>query len=91
MSVKLLTEHQLEFLTLKVGHRGLSEYTLVKFLHCWKSHVKALLLTKSKMIMLLVHLAEIQISLGNILIFIQWNTNIRLRDNNFIQVNRQKW
>ena len=39
MIVKLLTEHHLEFLSLKGGCTGLSESTLVKMLHCWKSHV----------------------------------------------------
>ena len=34
MSVKLLTEHHLEFL----GCTGLPEPTLVKIPHCWKSH-----------------------------------------------------
>ena len=38
MSVKLLTEHHLEFLSLK---GGLSKSTLVKMPHCWKSHVMA--------------------------------------------------
>ena len=39
MSVKLLTEHhlELEFLSLKGGFTGLSESTLVKMPHCWKS------------------------------------------------------
>ena len=41
MSVKLLTEHDLEFLSLKGGCTGSSESTLVKMPHCWKSHVKA--------------------------------------------------
>ena len=41
MKVKLLTEHHLEFLSLKVGCTGLSEPTLVKMPHCWKSHVTA--------------------------------------------------
>ena len=41
MSVKLLTEHHLEFLSLKGGCTGLSESTLVKMPHCWKSHVMA--------------------------------------------------
>ena len=36
MSVKLLTEHHLEFLSLKGGCTGLSESTLVKISHCWK-------------------------------------------------------
>ena len=38
MDVKLLTEHHLEFLSLKVGCTGSSESTLVKMPHCWKSH-----------------------------------------------------
>ena len=42
MSAKLLTEHQLEFLSLKGDCTGLSECTLVKMPHCWKSHVAAL-------------------------------------------------
>ena len=39
MSVKLLTEHHLEFLSLKEGCTSSSESTLVKMLHCWESHV----------------------------------------------------
>ena len=39
--VKLLTEHHLELLSLKGGCTGLSESTLVKMPHCWKSHVVA--------------------------------------------------
>ena len=41
MSVKLLTEHHLEFLSLKGGCTGLSESTLVKMPRCWKSHTLA--------------------------------------------------
>ena len=41
MIVKLLTEHHLEFLSLKGGCRGSSESTLVKMQHCWKSRVTA--------------------------------------------------
>ena len=41
MNVKLLTEHHLEFLSLKGGCIGSSESTLVKMQHCWKSHVAA--------------------------------------------------
>ena len=41
MIVKLLTEHHLEFLSLKGGCTGSSESTLVKMLHFWKSHVTA--------------------------------------------------
>ena len=39
MIVKLLTEHHLEFLSLKGGCTGSFESTLVKMPHCWKSHV----------------------------------------------------
>ena len=42
MIVKLLTEHHLEFLSLKGGRRGSSEATHVKKPHCWKSHALAL-------------------------------------------------
>ena len=41
MTVKLLTEHHLEFLSLTGGYIGWSESTLVKMPHCWKSHVVA--------------------------------------------------
>ena len=41
MNVKLLTEHCIEFLSLKEGCRGSSESTLVKMSHCWKSHATA--------------------------------------------------
>ena len=37
----LLTEHHLEFLSLKGGCRGSSESTLVKMSNCWKSHAAA--------------------------------------------------
>ena len=41
MIVKLLTEHHLEFLSLKGGCRGSSESTIVKMSNCWKSHALA--------------------------------------------------
>ena len=41
MTVKLLTEHHLEFLSFKGGCTGSSESTRVKMPHCWKSHVVA--------------------------------------------------
>ena len=36
MTVPLLTEHHLEFLSLKGGCTGLYEHTLVKLHHCWE-------------------------------------------------------
>ena len=48
ISVKLLTEHHLEFLTLKGGCTGASESTLVKMPHYWKSNVAAALLLLSQ-------------------------------------------
>ena len=41
MTVKLLTEQRLEFLSLTGDCTGSSESTLVKMPHCWKSHVTA--------------------------------------------------
>ena len=43
LSVKLLTEHHLECLSLKGGCTGSSESTLVKMPYCWKSHATALI------------------------------------------------
>ena len=42
MIVKLLTEHHLEFLSLKGGCTGSCESALVKMSHCWKSHISIL-------------------------------------------------
>ena len=41
ITIKLLTEHHFEFLSLKGGCTGSSESTLVRMPHCWKSHVAA--------------------------------------------------
>ena len=41
MNVKLITEHHLEFLSLKGCYTGMSKSTLVKMPHRWKSHVTA--------------------------------------------------
>ena len=41
MIVKLLTQNHLEFLSLKGGCTGSSEYTHVKMPHCLKSHATA--------------------------------------------------
>ena len=41
MTVELLTEHHLEFLSLIGGFTGSYETTLVKMPRCWKSHVTA--------------------------------------------------
>ena len=46
MIIKLLTEHNLEFLSLKGGCRGSSESTLVKKSNCWKSHAGAQIISK---------------------------------------------
>ena len=55
MSVKLLTEHHLEFLSLTGGCTGSSESTFVKMPYCWKSHVTAQMLrVKSHVDLLLV-------------------------------------
>ena len=41
MTVKLLTKHRLESLSLKGGCTVSSESTHVKISHCWKSHAVA--------------------------------------------------
>ena len=47
MIVKLLTEHHLEFLSLKGGCGGSSESTHVKMSNCWKSHALAHMIQKT--------------------------------------------
>ena len=41
MSVKLMTEHHLEFLSSKASCTGSSYSTLIKTSHCWKLHAMA--------------------------------------------------
>ena len=41
MNIKLLTEHHLDFLSLKGGSTNSTESTLVKMPHRWKSHIEA--------------------------------------------------
>ena len=41
MTVMLLTEQHLEFLSLRGGYLGSSVSILVKITHCWKTHVMA--------------------------------------------------
>ena len=48
MIVKLLTEHHLEFQSLKGGCTGSSKSTLVKMSICWKSHAAAQLFDKER-------------------------------------------
>ena len=62
MTINLLTEHHLEFLSLKGGCTGWSESTLVKIPHCWKSHIAAhyVLLRLLNMVNALLKFATIQ-------------------------------
>ena len=59
MIVKLLTEHHLEFLSLKGGCRGSSESTLVQMSNCWKSHASAHI-----MVMFLLYFQEQSFDIG---------------------------
>ena len=52
MIVKLLTEHRLEYLSLKGGCRSSSESTLVKMSNCWKSHATTYIFRKDVMLFL---------------------------------------
>ena len=58
MIVKLLTEHHLEFLSLKGGCRGSSEPTLVRMSNCWKSHAAAHLIKFPAKLKILENLNE---------------------------------
>ena len=65
MSVKLLSENHLVFLSLKGGCRGSSESTLVKMPHCWKSHVMAQILMASHKSFYLFFLLSYDIASGS--------------------------
>ena len=52
MSVKLLTEHYLEFLSFKGACRDSSESTLVKMSNCWKSHAASQIVFATSMALL---------------------------------------
>ena len=65
MIVKLLTEHHLEFLSLKGGCRGPFESTLVNMPHCWKSHALAHL--KQMRVVLLTRNDTINIKINSLL------------------------
>ena len=58
MIVKLLTEHYLEFLSLKGGFRGSSESTLIKMSNCWKYHAAAHYVKKFMKLVALIHVFE---------------------------------
>ena len=53
MTVKLLTEHYLEFLSLSGGCTDSSDSTHVKMPHCWKSHVAAHIVNASWAVVLI--------------------------------------
>ena len=70
MIVKLLTEHHLEFLSLKEGCRGSSEFTHVKIPHCWKSHAMA-------------HIFIINVNISNKFYF--WSVNAIMNTSGVLQ------
>ena len=59
MSVKLLTEHHLGFLSSKGGCTGSSEPTHVEMPHCWKSHVTAHFFVGQAILILLFDVLQI--------------------------------
>ena len=58
MSVNLLTEEHLEFLSLKGGCTCSSESTLVKMPHCWKSRVAVPMLKSMRMKLIKISCAD---------------------------------
>ena len=77
MSVKLLTEHHLEFLSLTGGCIASSESTLVEMPHCWKSYDVAHILVKSRSLQLLKSAFVIMLSYMSVqIIFQKWLGNL---------------
>ena len=71
MIVKLMTEHHLEFLSLKEGCTGSSVSTLVKIPHCWKSHDT-------------VHFSQLQVVV--IIILLEIRRHIKLVSHNYVNI-----
>ena len=69
ISFKLLTEYYLELLSLTGGCTGLSESTLVKLPHCWKSHVTAQMLIGYSIFLINIYLGILVIQLGTFVNF----------------------
>ena len=69
MSLELLTEKRLEFLSLKGGCTGLSEFILVKMPLCCKSHFEAHLLNYSAFLFITLRLGLIGIEQTGSIIF----------------------
>ena len=55
MTVKLLTEYHLEFLSLNGGCRGSSESSLVNMSNCWKSHAAQIILLLDDIFCIILH------------------------------------
>ena len=66
MIVKLLTEHNLEFLSLKGGCTSSSESTFVKTSNCWKFHAAAQMIV----------LRQKQCLISPFILVYQWNAQI---------------
>ena len=75
MIIELLTEHHLEFLSLKRGCRGSSESTHFKMPHCWESHAKAHMALESKVKVTYNYILCYSITL-NLLYFLMTGFNI---------------
>ena len=73
MSVKLLTERHLQFISLTGGCIGSYESTLVEMPHCWKSYDVAHILVKSRALQLLKSAFVIMLSyMSSQIIFQKW-------------------
>ena len=81
MTLKLLTEHHLEFLSLKEGCTCSSESTHVKIPHCWKSHVTAHLMSQ----MVQYHLSDKYINIYIVSEFMLVHYNQRATVDNIIR------
>ena len=67
MTVKLLTEQNLEYLSLTGGCTGWPESTFVKMPHCWNSHVAADIYLNAKVSQLLLKCYFLLLELKNLL------------------------
>ena len=78
MTVKLLTEHHLECLSLTGGCTGSSESTHVKMPHCSKSHVTAHMhLLRGEAVFYIIETKEIQMKWKDLEIVLRLNPQLK--------------
>ena len=77
MTINLLTELRLEFLSLKGGCTGSSESTPVKMPHCWKSHVTAQMLSSASQCVWVFYVLHVNVFKNMVILNMQFLNTVK--------------